>query len=179
MVTPSAARGWGPNERNWKCVPSGMVMQTSGPTGTISSRPPCLRHISPRPVRKNQISSTVRCVTAVDVSPGASSKWAMPPRARPSKTRTSEPSGATASRSAGKRLVAKSLMPAPDGTSTRRRRRRRPKLYLVVAADDDHADLRQPQGEAGGRRLQPLGHPRPLGALVGGLAAEDLHRHQR
>src|SRR5688572_17206516 len=52
-----------------------------------------------------QISSTVRCTTAFDVFPGASSKCAMPPPFRPRSTRTSEPSGATTVRCVGNRSV--------------------------------------------------------------------------
>src|SRR2546430_1955414 len=71
-----------------------MVRQTPDSTATIVSGCPfCFRHISPRPERKNHISSTVRCVTAFDVCPGGSSKWAMLPLPRARSTRTSDPSG--------------------------------------------------------------------------------------
>src|SRR6267378_3433710 len=81
-----------------------MVRHTPAETSTSSSAPSCSRHISPWPVTKYQISSTVRCRTARDVCPGASSKWAMPPPSSPSSTRTSDPSGATLERSTGSRI---------------------------------------------------------------------------
>src|SRR4051812_17047133 len=82
-----------------------MAIQDPAPTATVRSLSPEARHISPVPDRKNQISSTVRWRTATDVSPGASSKWASPPPAKPSSTRTVDPSGATASGSGGSCLV--------------------------------------------------------------------------
>ena len=88
IVTPSAASASSPKERNWKWVPNGIVRQTPEAMATISSCPSCFRHISPRPERKNHISSTVRWVTAVDVCPGGSSKCAMLPPLRANKTRT-------------------------------------------------------------------------------------------
>ena len=30
IVTPTAAKASGPKDRNWKCVPSGIVIQTPG-----------------------------------------------------------------------------------------------------------------------------------------------------
>src|SRR5262249_22191348 len=62
------------------------------------------------PCTKNQISSTVRWATAIEVSPGASSKWARPPPLSPRRMRTSEPSGAMASRCTGSRFVLQSLI---------------------------------------------------------------------
>jgi hypothetical protein len=72
----------------------------------MRAQPSWHRHICPRPDRKNQISSTVRWVTARDTWPGASAKCAIPPPESPSSTLTSDPSGATASRAAGSSLVA-------------------------------------------------------------------------
>jgi hypothetical protein len=66
---------------------------------------------SPRvPPRKNQISSTVRCATAIDVLPAASSKWATLPPLSSSKVRTSVPSGAIPTGRTGSRVVLKSLI---------------------------------------------------------------------
>src|SRR5262245_16764437 len=68
IVIPTAESGSDPIERNWKWVPSGIVTHTPDSTGTIvSRRPGCPLHISPRPARKYQISSTVRWVTALEV----------------------------------------------------------------------------------------------------------------
>ncbi len=78
-----------------------MVRHKPGETSTISALASCSRHISPRPVRKYQISSTVLCMVALEVSPGLSWKCASPPAARTNSTRTSEPSGATSVRSTG------------------------------------------------------------------------------
>ncbi len=110
MVTPTADNASVLQARNWKCVPKGMVRQIPGSSPTVSSCSPCLRHISPRPATTNQISSTVRCVTALELLPAPNSKCAMPPEAKPKRTRTSEPSGATAVRSGGRRTVANLLM---------------------------------------------------------------------
>src|SRR3990167_8607296 len=101
-----------------------MVTQVPASTATTSSWPFSSRHISPRPPRKNQISSTVLCATAIDVSPGGSSKWARPPRPSCNRIRTSDPSGATASRATGRRVVLKLLTslvsswPAPLQTAS-------------------------------------------------------------
>ena len=83
--------------RNWKWVPCGMVRVTPGAREAISSRLPCLRHISPCPLMMYQISSTVRWATAMDIFPGGSSKWAMPPFLSSRSMRTSDPSGAVTS----------------------------------------------------------------------------------
>jgi hypothetical protein len=107
IVAPIADSGSSPNDRNWNFVPSGMVRERPRETSTTSVLPSCSRHISPRPARKYQISSTVLCIVAVEVSPGASWKWANPPAARTSRTRTSEPSGATSVRSDGNLLESK------------------------------------------------------------------------
>src|SRR5439155_12093926 len=55
--------------------------------------------------------SIVRWVTAADTLPAPSSNSAMPPPASPRRTRTSEPSGATAVRSLGRRVVVNRVMP--------------------------------------------------------------------
>jgi len=119
---PIAAKGSLPKDRNWNSVPNGIVIQTSGSIGTTSSRSPCLRHISPRPRNTNQISSTVLWVTAMDVLPGPSSKWANPPLSSPRWILTSEPSGAISSRSAGRCLVSNSTLapPSPSSSCTER-----------------------------------------------------------
>src|SRR5712691_5974210 len=109
-----------------------MVRHTSRSSGTISSRPSCLSNISPRPERKNHISSTVRWVTAEEVWPGASWKWAIVPPARPSRIRTSDPSVATTSRAFGKCIDRNAVMSppefsrrvAPDGFAPERGRKR-------------------------------------------------------
>ena len=80
-----------------ECGPERDVDAHARPDLGGSSSSPFERHISPRPDRKNQTSSTVRCRTATDVLPAPSSKWAIPPPLTPSSTRTFEPSGATTS----------------------------------------------------------------------------------
>ena len=105
IVAPIAARGSSPLARNWNAVPSGIVMQTPVDTGTTSLWSPDFRHISPLPDRKYQISSTVRCWIATDVCPASNSKWARPPHRTCRRTRTSDPSGATSSRSGGNGFV--------------------------------------------------------------------------
>jgi hypothetical protein len=57
MVTPTAASGSGPSQRNWKCVLAGMLIDSPAATSTISSCAPSQRHIRPVPERKNQSSS--------------------------------------------------------------------------------------------------------------------------
>jgi hypothetical protein len=69
-----------------------------------------LRQISPRRLKKNQISSAVRWAAAREVCPGASSKWAMLPPFRLNRVLTSEPSGATEMRLLGKHFGLKSLL---------------------------------------------------------------------
>ena len=96
--------------RNWKWVPCGMVRLTPGARGAISSRLPCLRHISPCPLIMYQISSMVRWAMAMDVFPGASSKWAMLPFLSSRSMRTSDPSGAVTSGSRGRCFVLNSVM---------------------------------------------------------------------
>jgi hypothetical protein len=81
------------------------VMQTRVDTATTSSSSGDFRHISPLPDKKYQISSTERCRTATDVCPAANSKWARPPPRTCRRTRTSDPSGATASRTGGNGFV--------------------------------------------------------------------------
>src|ERR1700728_4327401 len=125
MVTATAASGPSPRDRNWKCVPTGMDRQVPGSNGTICSRSPRLRHISPRPLSTYQISSTLRCTTAREVRPPASSKCAIEPPPSRSRTRTSEPSGATTSRAAGSRMVSNGWSTPINLTSYRRSGRRR------------------------------------------------------
>lgn len=84
------------------------MRQTPGPTSTICSRSPCLRHICPAPPMKYQISSIVRCVTALEIIPGASSKWAKLPPFNCRSGRTSVPSGAMSKGDAGSRRVSNS-----------------------------------------------------------------------
>src|SRR6516162_7351066 len=115
IVTATASSGSSPSQRNWKCVPVGIVIETPGVTSTISSRSPSLRHTRPRPPVKHQISSTVRCATARDTAPGLSRKAAILPRANEPSRRTSEPSGATASGAAPIFFVSKVI----GGTSRR------------------------------------------------------------
>src|SRR5580692_506202 len=105
MVTATAESGPSPRARNWNRVPTGIDRQVPGSRGMVSSRPAWLRHISPRPLSTYQISSTLRCATAREVRPPASSKCAIEPPASRSRIRTSEPSGATTSRAAGSRMV--------------------------------------------------------------------------
>src|SRR6516165_3554237 len=97
IVTAIASSGSLPLQRNWKCVPVGIVIETLEATSVISSRAPHLRHIWPCPAVKHQISSTDRWVTARDIDPGANRKAAILPRANDHSRRTSEPSGAIAS----------------------------------------------------------------------------------
>jgi hypothetical protein len=105
IVAPIADRDSSPLARNWNAVPSGIVMQTPLDTATTSSSSPDFRHISPRPDRKYQISSTERCRIATDVCRAANSKWARPPPPTCRRMRTSDPSGATASRFGGNGFV--------------------------------------------------------------------------
>src|SRR5580693_5986566 len=102
---PTAASGPPRSARNWKCVPTGMDTQVPERNRTVSSRPACRRHIWPFPFRMYQISSTERWATARATRPACSSKCAIEPRASWSSTRTSEPSGATASGSFGSCMV--------------------------------------------------------------------------
>ena len=74
-----------------------MVKQVPAASGTVSCLSPCRRHISPRPCRMYQISSTQWCATGRETRPAPSSKCAMLPPASRSSTRTQEPSGAMAS----------------------------------------------------------------------------------
>ncbi len=97
MVAPTAVSGSSPSDRNWKRVPTGMVMDMPGPTSTVSSRSPSRRHIRPRPDMKYQTSSMVRCATALETAFGGRVKCAMLPRSTRQRTRTSEPSGAMSS----------------------------------------------------------------------------------
>src|ERR1700726_4768768 len=59
----------------------------------------------PFPETMYQTSSTVRCATAFDTAFGGSEKIARPPRDSWHSTRTSEPSGASASGALAMRLV--------------------------------------------------------------------------
>jgi hypothetical protein len=94
-----------------------MVRHKSGRNSTTSSRSPSLRHISPRPVKKYQISSTLRWVTAFDVSPGPSSKCAKLPPLRLRRSLTAVPSGAAASGRAGSCFVSNFICTKPAGES--------------------------------------------------------------
>ena len=97
--TPKAANPR--SDRNWNDVPTGIVRQIPGLSGTTSSRLPSRRHISPRPARMYQISSTVRCRPARDTAPAGSRKCAALPEGRESNSRTCDPSGAVTSGSNG------------------------------------------------------------------------------
>src|SRR5689334_965253 len=152
MVTATAVSDSVPSERNWKCVPSGIVTQTPASTVTTLSWTPALRHISPCPPRKYQISSTVRCATAYDVSPGASSKWARLPPARRRSVRTCEPSGATASGSGAGRSVANGRSEEPAmgalvGEVEAERHELGVDVRLVRVADLGVADRLQPPAD--------------------------------
>src|SRR6266542_5557478 len=52
MVTPIADSGSSASARSWNTVPTGSVTQTPGFTATTFSRLPCLRHMRPRPPKK-------------------------------------------------------------------------------------------------------------------------------
>ena len=90
---------------------AGSSSATPGSSRVTSSAPSSdRRHISPVPATTYQISSTVRCETARDTWPGASRNCAMPPPASSPSSRTSAPSGASASGSTGSRLVSKRVI---------------------------------------------------------------------
>ena len=117
MVTPTAASGPSPSARNWKCVPAGMDRQVPGRSGTVSCRSPWRRHIWPWPARMYQSSATARWATARETRPAGNSKWAIEPRPSRSRTRTSEPSGATALGAAGSCMVPKSSSTGPSAAN--------------------------------------------------------------
>ena len=79
MVVPTAISGSGETERNWKWIPTGIVMATPGSTSTISSLSCERRHIWPRPETKYQTSSTVRCAIALETACGGNVKCARLP----------------------------------------------------------------------------------------------------
>ena len=61
VVNPMATSGSSLVERNWNLVPTGIVIDTPGPTSTVSWRPSAPRHIRPAPAMKYQISEIVLC----------------------------------------------------------------------------------------------------------------------
>jgi hypothetical protein len=69
----------------------------------------------PLPLMMHQISSTVRCATALDTAPGGRVNRAMLPRDVAQSSRTSEPSRANASGTAAARLVANRCMRGRPG----------------------------------------------------------------
>ncbi len=113
MVIATASKAWSAAARNWNSVPSGMLRLMPGTRGVTSSRVASRRHISPRPATTYQSSSTVRCVTAMETSPGFSLKCAMVPPAARTSSRTSAPSGASTSGASGSARVSKLMPPAP------------------------------------------------------------------
>src|SRR5581483_12021851 len=80
-----------------------------------------------------QISSTRRCATARETCPAASSKWAMLPPARRSRTRTDEPSGAAASGAAGSIMVSNGGLTRPDPTAAPAGRQRNSRRVSIPA----------------------------------------------
>ena len=60
----------------------GIASEQPGASSVTSSRSPVLRHIRPLPPVMYQISSTVRCATALETAPGCSVNSAMLPRER-------------------------------------------------------------------------------------------------
>ncbi len=83
-------------------------------------RPGAPPQSKPRPATTYQISSTVRCVTACETAPAGSSKCAKLPPSSAGSSRTAVPSGAVASGSAARALVAKGrgwASAAPVGAS--------------------------------------------------------------
>ena len=142
MVTPTTASGPPAAARNWNRVPTGIDRQIPGSSGTVSSRAAWRRHICPRPLSTYQISSTLWCTTAREVRPAASSKCAIEPPSSRSRTRTSEPSGATASRSPGSRIVSNgwvtaiTVVPACPGPARLERFRRKAQRRKSAAAEE-------------------------------------------
>src|SRR5262249_33449069 len=59
MVAPITMRGSGLSQRNWKCVPVGILSDRPGPSSVTSSSSPSLRQMRPRPEITYQSSSTV------------------------------------------------------------------------------------------------------------------------
>src|SRR6516164_4230637 len=110
IVAPIATRGSTPSQRNWKCVPVGMLIEMPGHTSTTSSSSPSFRHMRPFPEVKYQISSIMRWVTAFETAFGDNANAASPPRESWHSTRTSDPSGAMTSGSALTRLVSKRIV---------------------------------------------------------------------
>ena len=75
MVAPTAINGsLEESQRNWKCVPRGIVSEVPWDKLTICVWSPCCAHICPVPAITYQISSTVRWLIALETSPGASVK---------------------------------------------------------------------------------------------------------
>jgi len=138
-----------------------MVRHIPGKTSTHSSSPFCFLHICPLPAMKNQISSTLRWVTAFEVLPGPSSKWAIPPVVRPKRTRTSEPSGATASGAAGRRLVANVFMILNSSTATSITPSRRWPRHIIAENLLACLDERDPKGCGAFGFLAMTTRPRP------------------
>ena len=97
IVAISTERVPSPVFLNWNRVPVGMSKLTPGARSNISSTSPSLRHTCRWPSSTYQISSMVRCTTAVEVRPGRSVKWFTSPRLHLSRNRMAEPSGAVAS----------------------------------------------------------------------------------
>src|SRR5271155_5704270 len=86
-----------------------MVSDAPGPSASIRSKPSWRRQMLPCPPTTNQISSTVRWITACDTAPAGNSKCAMLPTLRRNSRRTAVPSGAVASGSSPRVLVSKGL----------------------------------------------------------------------
>src|SRR5262245_8583611 len=102
----------------------------------------------------------------------------MPPPARPSKTRTSDPSGAMASRPPGKRLVLKSLILSPDADHTMMRAAEPVMVLHPFAYPSPPAGPGQrgkPRHRRAGRNLLPRRY-----GLPGSAAGEfDVRRRPR
>ena len=127
-------------------------MQTPGLSGVVSSTSFCFRQISPPPERTNHSSSTVRCTTAREARPAASSKHAMPPAPRRSKLCTLEPSGASTRSISARLIVAKTLTvflrPCSDSPCSHRL-----PIHRILWLAQPHWSLPLTTAEFGAQRL--------------------------